>query len=338
MIITRTPFRISFFGGGTDFPAFFSECGGSVLSASINKYCYITTRYLPPFFDCKYRIRYTNKEETKTIDEIKHPVVREVLRKFGMKQGIEMVHTSDIPAMSGMGSSSAFTVGFLQGMYALTGKMTTKRQLAKEAIEMEQVVLRENVGCQDQIATAFGGFNRIDFHRDGSFHVDPVTVSQARVKELKDNLMLVFTGFSRYSSEVSAEQVKSISSNTAQLLEMKELVDEAVSVLNGNVPIVEFGKLLDRSWKLKRSLSKAISNSMIDESYEAALRAGAAGGKILGAGGGGFLLLFVPPKRQKAVKDALRKLLFVPFEFESLGSQIIMYSVVDSGYEEPAHE
>jgi len=338
MVITRTPFRISFFGGGTDFPAFYLEHGGSVLSSSINKYCYITTRFLPPFFNYNYRIRYTSREEAVKIDDIRHPVVREVLRKFGLAHGIEMVHASDIPAMSGIGSSSAFTVGFLQGMYALSGKMTTKRQLAREAIEIEQNVLKENVGSQDQIATSFGGFNRIDFNRDGSFHVTPITIPKERIKELKERLLFVFTGFSRYSSEIAAEQVKSIPDKKATLLQMKALVDDSIAILDGSGPIGDFGRLLHESWMLKRSLSNAVSNSMIDECYAEARKAGATGGKILGAGGGGFLLLFVPPERRQDVKKALRKMLFVPFEFEGLGSQIVMYSTVDGGYEAPEND
>ena len=333
MIIVRTPFRISFFGGGTDFPDFFLENGGSVLSTTINKYCYILTRVLPPFFDCNYRIRYTNREEVKTIDEIKHPVVREVLRKFNLKHGIEMVHTSDIPAMSGVGSSSAFTVGFLHSMYALTGKMVTKRQLANEAIDIEQCVLKENVGCQDQVATAFGGINRIDFQKGGGFYVTPVTIPASRVMELKDGLMLIFTGLSRYSSNVAAEQVKSIPARTSELMELMGLVDSAVSILNGNGPIDDFGRLLHEGWKLKRSLSKAISNQMIDDCYETARNAGALGGKILGAGGGGFLLLYVPSHARANVRKALSKMLVVPFEFEGLGSQITMFSTIDHEYE-----
>jgi len=333
MILVRTPFRISFFGGGTDFPAFFSEHGGVVLSTTINKYCYILTRILPPFFDCNYRIRYTNREEVKTIDEIKHPVVREVLRKFGCKHGIEMVHTSDIPAMSGVGSSSAFTVGFLHSMHALEGRMITKRQLANEAIDIEQCVLKENVGCQDQVATAFGGFNKIEFQKDGGFYVTPVTIPDKRVRELKENLMLVFTGFSRYSSEVAAEQVKSIPDRTSELLRLKGLVDSAVSILNGDGSIDDFGSLLHEGWLLKRSLSKSISTNMIDDCYATARSAGALGGKILGAGGGGFLLLYVPQASRAAVRQALSKMLVVPFEFEKLGSQITMFSTIDHEYE-----
>ena len=328
MIITRTPFRISFFGGGTDFPDFYRKHGGAVLSATINKYCYITTRYLPPFFDFKYRIRYSSREETKTIDEIKHPVVREVLRKFGIENGIEMVHTSDIPAMSGIGSSSAFTVGFLQGMHALTGKLTTKRELAKWAIDIEQDILKENVGSQDQVAAAFGGLNRIDFDKVRNFYVSPVPLSEEKNVELESHLMLFFTGMTRLSSEVSEGHKRNIPTNYKKLCEMRDLVDEAIEILNSNSSLIEFGKLLDKNWKIKRSLSSSISNSAIDDYYLKAKKAGAIGGKILGAGGGGFLLIFAEPDNHIEVKKALSDLLYVPFAFENLGSQIIMYSTI----------
>lgn len=328
MIITRTPFRISFFGGGTDFPDFYRKHGGAVLSSTINKYCYITTRYLPPFFDYKYRIRYSTREETKTIDEIKHPVVREVLRKFGLEYGIEMVHTSDIPAMSGIGSSSAFTVGFLQGMHALTGKMTTKRQLANSAIEIEQDILKENVGSQDQVAAAFGGVNRIDFDKTRDFFVSPVPLSEIKMAELESHSMLFFTGMTRLSSEVSEGHKRNIPYNFRKLCEMRDLVDEAIEILNSNTSLRKFGKLLDRNWKIKRSLSSSISNSIIDDYYLKAKKAGADGGKILGAGGGGFLLIFAEPDRHVRIRKALSNLLYVPFAFENLGSQIIMYSTI----------
>lgn len=329
MIITRTPFRISFFGGGTDFPAFYREHGGAVLSTTINKYCYIMTRELPPFFEYKYRIRYTSREETTGIEEIKHPVVREVLREMNLPCGIEVVHTSDIPAMSGIGSSSAFTVGFLQGMNALAGKMTTKRQLANGAINIEQNVLKENVGSQDQIAVAFGGFNRIDFHQDGTYFVNQITIPPERIAQLEKRCMLFFTGFTRFSTDIQAEQIKNIPRNTAELLAMKDIVDEATNLLNSDEDISRFGSLLGKSWKLKRGLGSNVSTSYIDAVYDSAICAGASGGKILGAGGGGFLLIFAEPEKQSAVREALKKLLFVPFAFETVGSQITMYSVIN---------
>ncbi|MEI6056121.1 MAG: kinase [Lentisphaerota bacterium] len=330
MIITRTPFRISFFGGGTDFPEHYKEHGGCVLSTTINKYCYIICRKLPPFFEYKYRIRYTHREETKSINEIGHPVVREVLRYLGIKDGIEMVHTSDIPAMSGIGSSSAFTVGFLHSLYSLKGKIVGKRYLASEAIKIEQEILKENVGSQDQVAAAFGGFNRIDFTNEHNFYVTPITINEDRIKQIQDSLMLFFTGTTRYSSNISAEHRKNLPGKVKELNSMKHLVDEAINVLNNeNEPIDTFGKLLDETWKIKRSLSNLVSNSAIDDLYSAVKHAGAIGGKLLGAGGGGFLLCFVPVEKQHKVSLLLKKYIHVPFRFESLGSQITMYSPED---------
>ena len=327
MIITRTPFRISFFGGGTDFPEYFKEHGGAVLSTSINKYCYLVTRLLPPFFDFNYRIRYTEREETSRIDEIAHPVVRESLKQYNINSGIEVVHTSDIPARSGIGSSSAFTVGFIHALSAMKGDIVTKRYLAAEAIKMEQQVLKENVGCQDQVATAFGGFNRIDFSDGLHFYVTPVTIKKERLMGFQGNLMLFFTGFTRFSSEVAAEHKKNISRNIKDLQVMKEMVDEATRILSAPKESLDnLGQLLDENWKLKRGLSKQVSNKNIDDLYIEAKKAGAIGGKILGAGGGGFLLLYVPVEKQSNVKERLKGYLHVPFKFEDLGSQIIMYA------------
>jgi D-glycero-alpha-D-manno-heptose-7-phosphate kinase len=330
MIITRTPFRISFFGGGTDYPDYYREHGGTVLSTTINKYCYITCRYLPPFFDYKYRIRYSYREETQNVSEIKHSSVRECLNFLQIDKGIEMVHTSDIPAQSGIGSSSAFTVGFLNALYALKGKMITKRQLARDSIHLEQDILKEHVGSQDQVAAAFGGFNKIEFGGEREFFVYPVTFDEEKLGLLQKNLMLFFTGFSRNASEIAEEQIKKISSKKGELKTMEEMVDEAVNILNGNPDgFREFGKLLNESWKLKRSLTPLISTGRIDEIYEDALGAGALGGKLLGAGGGGFILFFVPMEDQAGVKDKLRGLLHVPFNFETLGSQVVLYATQD---------
>ena len=327
MIITRTPFRISFFGGGTDFLEYFKEHGGSVVSATINKYCYITCRKLPPFFTYKYLIRYLHREEINEISEIAHPVVRESLRKYFSKTGVEIVHTSDIPARSGVGSSSAFTVGMIHALSAMQGNIVTKRFLASEAIEMEHDILKENVGCQDQVACAFGGFNKIDFNNELNYYVTPITIKEERIQQLQSNLMLYFTGFSRYSSEVALEQKKNISKNIKSLHTMKEMVDEANKILNSpNESLDSFGKLLDESWRIKRTLSSQISNNHIDELYRNARSAGALGGKILGAGAGGFLLLYVPLEKQPKVREKLKNFLHVPFRFENLGSQIIMYA------------
>ncbi|MFH1137558.1 MAG: kinase [Pseudomonadota bacterium] len=327
MIITRTPFRISFLGGGSDYPVFYNEHGGAVLNATINKYCYITCRYLPPFFPHKYRLRYNVKELVQNVDEIQHPSVRECIKFMGIKKGLEMVHTGDIPAMSGIGSSSSFTVGFLQSLYALLGRMVTKRQLAFDAIKVEQELIGESVGSQDQVAAAFGGFNRVEFNGKYSIIVDPITIGQEKIEYLQNNLLFYFTGFSRFSSEIAKEQIRMTPSKVRELTAMKEMVDEGVSILSGRPESLDdFGRLLNESWKLKRSLTPLISNSRIDELYDTAMKAGALGGKICGAGGGGFLLLFAPPGRQVRIKEALKGTLLVPFRFEPMGSHIIYYA------------
>ncbi len=327
MIISRTPFRISFFGGGTDYPRWYRENGGVVLNTTIDKYCYISCRVLPPFFKHKYLIRYRLREEVSSISEIKHPSVRECLRFMRIDHGIEMVHTSDLPARSGIGSSSAFTVGFLNTLYALEGKMVGKRRLASNAIYIEQDVIGEDVGSQDQVAAAFGGLNWIKFSDRENFFVQPVTVNQKKITELQNHLMFFFTGFSRTASEIASEQIQNISSKTAELRTITQMAEEAVSILNNGAEGIEsFGKLLDESWKLKRSLSSRVSTDVIDEIYDTAIKAGALGGKLCGAGGGGFMLLFVPPRRQRMVKEALKNLLYVPFHFETLGSQITLYA------------
>jgi len=330
MIITRTPLRISFFGGGTDYPVWYKENGGAVLSTTINKYCYISCRYLPPFFNYKYRIRYMEREETQSIDEIKHPSVRECLKFLNVEHGIEMVHTSDIPARSGVGSSSAFTVGFLQALNALKGKMITKRQLASDAIKVEHTLIKENVGAQDQVAVVFGGLNKIEFGGDKAFYVYPVTIPVKRMELFQSHLMMFFTGFSRNASDIAGEQIKKTPLLKKELLRMKEMVDEALSILNSESgDIADFGKLLHESWQIKRSLTPMISTNEIDTIYENAVKAGALGGKLLGAGGGGFILLFADPSMHPRIKNKLGHLIHVPFNFENLGSQVIMYSTQD---------
>jgi len=330
MIITRTPLRISFFGGGTDYPVWYKKNGGSVLSTTINKYCYISCRYLPPFFNYKYRIRYVEREEAQSIDGIKHPSVRECLKFMDIGHGIEMVHTSDIPARSGVGSSSAFTVGFLQALNALKGKMVSKRQLARDAIFVEHNLIKENVGAQDQVAVAFGGLNKIDFGGDDGFYVYPVTISKEKLDLFQSHLMLFFTGFSRNASDIAGEQIKKTTKLEKELNEMKGMVDQAISILNNEkCELKDFGKLLNESWQIKRRLTDMISSSEIDSLYETACKAGALGGKLLGAGGGGFILLFAEPAAQAMIKEKLNKILHVPFTFERLGSQVLMYSTQD---------
>lgn len=327
MIISRTPYRISFFGGGTDYPAYFEEHDAAVMSTTIDKYCYISCRYLPPFFEHKSRIVWSQIELINKADEIKHPSVRECLKFMQINDaGVEIHHNGDLPARTGIGSSSSFTIGLLNSLYALKGEMVTKMQLAKDAIYVEQDLIRENVGCQDQIVTAFGGLNIIEFKPQNNFNVYPVTIDNARLKLFQEHLLLVFTGFSRTASEVVKELINKISQKKNELKTMYEMVYEARNILNSKCDIKDFGKLLHQNWLLKKNLANNISTSFIDEIYESAMNEGAIGGKLLGAGGGGFILIFAEPGIQHKIKKKLKELLFVSFEFENSGSQIVFYS------------
>ena len=326
MIITRTPFRISFFGGGTDYPPWFREYGGSVLATTIDKYCYISCRKLPQFFEHKHRIVYSRIENVREISEIEHPAVRAVLGWKGVADGLEIHHDGDLPARSGLGSSSSFTVGLIHALTAMDGKRSSKKQLAVAAIEVEQNVIGENVGSQDQVSAAYGGFNRIDFHRDDAFTVEPVIFSEGRKALLGSHLMLCFTGFSRIASEIAKSKIDNLKSREKELFKMYEMVDEGIDILqDANRPIEDFGRLLDVGWQYKRSLSDKVSSPEIDQLYETAIKAGAIGGKILGAGGGGFLLLFAHPEKQDAIREALNRLVHVPFKFENSGSCVVLY-------------
>jgi D-glycero-alpha-D-manno-heptose-7-phosphate kinase len=325
MIITRTPFRISFFGGGTDYPAWYLKHGGAVLVTSINKYCYLTCRNLPPFFPHKFRVVYIKSENTSTIDEISHPAVRGILKHLEWKDGLEIHHDADLPARGGMGSSSAFTVGLLHALSALKGRMVSKYQLALDSIHLEQNVLRETVGSQDQVSVAVGGFNHVRFLPGGDINVTPVTVTRERLRELESHLMLFFSGIERTAAKVADSYAINIEEKSAQMQAMAALVDQSVKILTSNCEIDEFGKLLHEAWQVKRRFSPQVSNQKIDDIYERGRRAGALGGKILGAGGGGFVLLFVPPDRQSAVRVALADLIHVPFRFERLGSHVIFF-------------
>lgn len=326
MIITRTPYRISFFGGGTDFPAWYREHGGAVLAATIDKYCYISCRYLPPFFEHKHRVVYSLIENVKTIGEIKHPAVRAVLEHHGCERGLEIHHDGDLPARSGLGTSSSFTVGLLHALSALEGKYISKEALASKAIYMEQDVIREHVGSQDQISAAFGGCNRVEFRQNDTFQVSSIVLPRERLNEFESCLMLFFTGFSRIASDIEKSKIESLKQHEADLRRMRQMVDEGVEILQAShVGLSNFGKLLDEAWKYKRRLSDKVSTQEIDEIYERALEAGAIGGKILGAGGGGFLLLFAMPDRHRAIKESLRNLVHVPFHFENSGSRVVLY-------------
>lgn len=326
MIISKTPFRISFFGGGTDYPVWYRENSGAVLVTAIDKYCYITCRYLPPFFEHKHRIVYSKIENVKYLNEIQHPAVKSILEFCKIDKGVEIHHDGDLPARAGLGSSSSFTVGLLHSLYALKGYIISEGQLAKEAIYIEREILKENVGSQDQVAVAYGGFNKIIFNKDDEFIVEPITVKKERIQQLQEHLMLIFTGFSRYASDIAKEQIKNTPNKKKELSIMQQMVDEAIDILNDDRDILEFGKLLYEAWRIKKSLSDKISNSVVDEIYDMALRAGALGGKLLGAGGGGFMLLFVPPERQQKIRETLKDLLEVGFSFDNEGSRIIYYS------------
>jgi D-glycero-alpha-D-manno-heptose-7-phosphate kinase len=325
VIISRTPYRISFFGGGTDYPGWYREHGGAVLATSIDKYCYLSARFLPPFFEHKIRVVYSKIEDCHDIEEIQHPAVREILRFLRFERGVEIHHDGDLPARSGIGSSSSFCVGLLHALYALLGRMPSKHQLAAESIHIEQDVLQETVGSQDQVTAAHGGFNHLTFRPSGEISVRPITIGQQRMNELESHLLLFFTGVKRTSSDVAQSYVRNFDGNKRHLRIMKDLVDEALAVLSSDRPLENFGTLLHESWLAKRSLSKEVSTSEIDEIYQSALGAGALGGKVLGAGGGGFLLLFASPDRQEILKQKLDRLIRVPFRFESGGSQIIFY-------------
>ena len=324
MIITQTPFRMSFFGGGTDFPGFYREHGGAVLSTTFDKYCYVNVRHLPRFFDYTTELSYAKTERVTDVESIEHPAIREAMKMLDMLE-IRLTYEADLPARSGLGTSSSFAVGMLNAFYALKGKYADKRKLADDAIYLERVLCKESGGIQDQIAASFGGFNKISFNADG-YTVSPVIISPERKLRLNDNLMLFFTGFSRFSSDIQVEAEKSLKSKEAQLLEMLQLVDEAEQVLTSKTDLTEFGKLLDYTWKLKRGITSKVSTDSIDAIYDKAIKAGATGGKLLGAGGGGFLLFYVEADKQKNVHEALEDLLYVPFEFETAGTQVIHYT------------
>lgn len=331
MIIVRTPLRVSFFGGGTDHPAWFSRNEpGAVLSTTIDKYIYVQLRRLPALFEFNYRVAWGKLEEVKTINEIQHPVVREMLRHYveeiDYASGYEVIYNADLPSKTGLGSSSAFTVSLLNAYFGNRERFCSKAFLAREAIHIEQGILKETVGCQDQIAAAYGGLNRIDFEADGQFAVKPINITAARRKELESSLMLFFTGFTRSADSIEKLKIARYADKTAELRSIYAMVDEGERILvNKNRPIGEFGELLHHAWSEKRRLDESVSNAFIDESYEAGVAAGALGGKLLGAGGGGFLLMFAPPEKHEAVKAAMEKLPFVPFQMERHGSSVVLY-------------
>ena len=323
MVITQTPYRMSFFGGGTDYPPFFQEYGGSVISTTFDKYCYVTARHLPQFFDYRNQITYRKIERTNCIEDIEHPAVHNAMKMLNMYD-MHLAHESDLPSRSGLGSSSAFAAGMIEAFYALKGKHIGKYELAQKSIYLERTLCNEKGGWQDQIAVAYGGLNRIDF-KDNNFYVNPIVISNERKELLDNHLMLFFTGFSRMSSDIADLQIKATNDKTRELKEMLALVDDAEQVLTSKCDILEFGRMLDYTWSLKRGLTEKTSNSTIDNIYRRAKNAGAIGGKLMGAGGGGFFIIFAEPDKQEKIKEELRDLLHVPFQFTNEGTRILYY-------------
>lgn len=326
MIITKTPFRMSFFGGGTDLESFFRKHGGAVLSTTFDKYCYVNVRRLPRFFEYSTELSYSKIERVTNIDDIDHPAIRNAMKMLDMHE-IRLTYEADLPARSGLGTSSSFAVGMLNAFYALKGKYADKKKLADEAIHLERVLCNEAGGWQDQIAASYGGFNRINFNKDGTYDVIPVIIHPERKKLLNDNLLLFFTGFTRFSSDLQKANAAGYSEKISQLKEMLLLVDEAEKVLTDeHSDLDKFGWLLDKTWRLKRQTGGAITTNSIDELYEIGIKAGALGGKLLGAGGGGFLVFYVRPEKKVAVKEVMKDLIYVPFQFEDGGTRVIHYT------------
>ena len=326
MIITKTPFRMSFFGGGTDMEEYFRKNEGAVLSTTFDKYCYVNVRHLPRFFDYSTELSYSKTERVTNINDIQHPAIREAMKMLDMRE-IRLTYEADLPARSGLGTSSSFAVGMLNAFYALKGKYADKKKLADEAIYLERVLCNESGGWQDQIAASFGGFNRINFNSDG-YEVLPVIISPERKRMLNDNLLMFFTGFTRFSSDVQkANKASSSEDKSVRLKKMYSLVDEAEAVLTDeDRNLDEFGHLLDTTWRLKKGTGGAVSTGSIDELYERGMKAGALGGKLLGAGGGGFLVFYVQPEKHEAVKEAMKDLMNIPFKFEDGGTRVSHYS------------
>lgn len=327
MIITRTPLRVSFFGGGTDYPDWYNENGGSVISSSINKYSYIKARFLPPFFNYKFCIRYYYREEVKNVNQIKHPSVRNIFKFLKIKKGVEIIHSGDLPARGGLGSSSSFTVGTLNAVSALHGKIFSKRDLANNSIFIEQALTKENVGSQDQTIAAFGGINKIDFGGPGNILVTPYALSKNNFLKFQDSLMLFFLGYPRDASEIAKTQIRLIPKKNSELKEIIQLTKEADIALQSNkLDIKRIGKLLDVQWNIKKKLSPKVSNSKIDDIYSKFLKLGIYGGKLCGAGGGGFFLVSAPVEKHNFIRKKMNNFLHVPFRFDFTGSQIIYFS------------
>lgn len=326
MIITRTPFRISFLGGGTDYPTWYQEHGGAVLSTTINRYCYLTVRRLPPFFDYRHRIVWSQTETVNRTEDIQHPVIRALLPIMDMDDGVEILHNADLPARTGLGSSSTFTVGLIHALTRLNELDISARELAKQAIFVEQSLLRDPVGIQDQISAAYGNLNRINISKSGQFRVIPMDLARKRQNDFENHLLLFYTGISRFSAEAAADTIKNIPKKNANLHRIQEMVDEGCEILQSDGDLNDFGLLLHEGWQLKRGLSTKISSDSIDDIYARAIKAGATGGKLLGAGGGGFLLFFAPPERHEGIKNALDGLLHVPIKIDNSGATVLYHS------------
>ena len=330
MIISKTPFRVSLFGGGTDYPAWFAEHGGAVIGTTIDKYCYLSVRYLPPFFEHKHRVVWSEIELVGDAKEIHHPAVRAILGETGIEEGLEISYSADLPARSGLGTSSSFSVGLLNALAALKGRQASKKHLADEAIRIEQQVMREAVGCQDQIWAAYGGLNRIEFHRDGTYEVSPLILTHDRRERLHSSFMLFFTGFSRNAAEIAEKQIANFGVKAAELEGLAALTEEAAGLFDGACdPVKGLGELLHESWMLKRGIADGVTTDAVDEIYEAGRSAGALGGKLLGAGGGGFMLFVVEPEKRRAVRERLKDLIHVRFDFDTGGSKIIVFDPDD---------
>ncbi|MFQ5513771.1 MAG: kinase [Myxococcota bacterium] len=325
MILSKTPYRVSFFGGGTDYPAWYEREGGAVLSTSIDKYCYISCRVLPPFFEARHRVVWSHIELVDSIGEILHPAIRAGMRFLGFDDsvGLEIHHQGDLPARAGIGSSAAFAVGLIKALLALRGESIDRHDLALKAIELEQKVLSEHVGSQDQLASAYGGFNLIEFQPDGHISVQPVKADRERLALLESSLLLIYTGTSRLASEVAQSFVAGLESRASELRAMRRMVDDALSIINGSGDLDELGRLLHEAWGLKRSLSPIVSNEVIDGIYKRALEHGAVGGKLLGAGSSGFMIFYVPEERRAELERALGAYVQVPFRFEDRGSHLL---------------
>ncbi|MDD2708935.1 MAG: kinase [Verrucomicrobiae bacterium] len=327
MIITRTPFRVSFFGGGTDYEPYYSRHGGVIVGASFHRYCYITCRPLPPFFEYKTRVAYSLIECVNEPREIKHPSIRGCLTYLGVRDGLQIHHEGDLPARSGLGSSSAFTVGMLLALHTLRHEMPTRRMLADQAIEVEQKVIGENVGIQDQILAAHGGMQVIDISPNGDYEVSPMILPPDYHDALEQHVLLGFTGLTRNATELAGAQIKMLKDNTSTMREIHDIARRALELFRQRAEFSKIGELLDASWRVKRTLANGLSNDSIDQMYEAARKAGAFGGKLMGAGGGGFVMFLAPPYRHLQIQEALPGIrVWVPFRFEKGGAQVIFHT------------